>query len=106
MKPYFATLAAMLVCTAALAQDIPITVSGKVTDAEDGQPVPFASVHLEGTMVGVSTDSEGKYMITIPEDGILVFSSIGYKSKEVAVEGRKTLNVTLEPDAEFIDETI
>lgn len=106
MKPYFATLAAMLVCTAALAQDIPITVSGKVTDTEDGQPVPFASVHLEGTMVGVSTDSEGKYMITIPEDGILVFSSIGYKSKEVAVEGRKTLNVTLEPDAEFIDETI
>ena len=106
MKPYFATLAAMLVCTAALAQDIPITVSGKVTDAEDGQPVPFASVHLEGTMVGVSTDSEGKYIITIPEDGILVFSSIGYKSKEVAVEGRKTLNVTLEPDAEFIDETI
>ncbi|MBQ8483436.1 MAG: TonB-dependent receptor [Bacteroidales bacterium] len=96
----------MLVCTAALAQDIPITVSGKVTDAEDGQPVPFASVHLEGTMVGVSTDSEGKYIITIPEDGILVFSSIGYKSKEVAVEGRKTLNVTLEPDAEFIDETI
>ncbi len=106
MKPYFATLAAMLVCTAALAQDIPITVSGKVTDAEDGQPVPFASVHLEGTMVGVSTDAEGHYSITIPEDGILVFSSIGYKSKEVAVEGRKTLNVTLEPDAEFIDETI
>lgn len=106
MKPYFVTLAALLICSAAIAQDIPVTVSGKVTDAEDGNPVPFASVHLEGTMVGVSTDAEGKYIITIPEDGILVFSSIGYKSREVAVEGRKTLNVTLEPDSEFIDETI
>ncbi|MBR2127277.1 MAG: TonB-dependent receptor [Bacteroidales bacterium] len=106
MKPYFVTLAALLVCTVAFAQDISITVTGKVTDAEDGQPVPFASVHLEGTMIGVSTDSEGNYIITIPEDGILVFSSIGYKSKEIAVEGRKNLNVTLEPDSEFIDETI
>ena len=106
MKPYFVTLAALLVCTVAFAQDITITVTGKVTDAEDGQPVPFASVHLEGTMIGVSTDSEGNYIITIPEDGILVFSSIGYKSKEIAVEGRKNLNVTLEPDSEFIDETI
>lgn len=106
MKPYFATLAALLIGIAAHAQDIPITVSGSVTDAEDGKPVPYASVHLEGTMVGVSTDAEGKYTITIPEDGILVFSSIGYKTREIAVEGRMTLNVTLEPDTEFIDETI
>lgn len=105
MKPYLAILAALL-SFAAQAQEIPMTVSGKVTDSADGNPVPFASVHLEGTMVGVSTDSQGHYTITIPEDGILIFSSIGYKTMEVAVEGRKTLDVKLEPDSEYLEETI
>ena len=103
MKPYLAILAALL-SFAAQAQEIPMTVSGKVTDSADGNPVPFASVHLEGTMVGVSTDSQGHYTITIPEDGILVFSSIGYKTMEVAVEGRKTLDVKLEPDSEYLED--
>ena len=83
-----------------------MTVSGKVTDSSDGSPVPYASVHLEGTMVGVSTDSQGHYTITIPEDGILIFSSIGYKTMEVAVEGRKTLDIKLDPDSEYLEETI
>lgn len=105
MKPYLAILAALL-SFAAHAQEIPMTVSGKVTDSSDGSPVPFASVHLEGTMVGVSTDNQGHYTITIPEDGILIFSSIGYKTMEVAVEGRKTLDVKMEPDSEYLEETI
>lgn len=105
MKLIFA-IAAALIVTAASAQDIPLTVSGKVTDSSDGKPVPYASVHLEGTMIGVSTNGEGRYTITIPEDGILIFSSIGFKTKEVAVEGRKTLDVKLEPDTEYLEETI
>lgn len=88
------------------AQEIPLTVKGKVTDASTNEAVPYASVHLEGTMVGVSTDGEGFYEITIPEGGILIFSSIGYKTKEVAAEGSTTVNVALEPDNEYIDETI
>lgn len=105
MKLIYAIAAALIVTTAS-AQDIPLTVSGKVTDSSDGKPVPFASVHLEGTMIGVSTDAEGHYTITIPEDGILIFSSIGYKTKEAAVEGRKTLDVKLDPDSEYLTETI
>ena len=91
---------------AASAQDIPLTVKGKVTDASTDGPIPYASVHLEGTMIGVSSDGEGNYVITIPEDGILIFSSIGYKTKEIAVEGRTTLNAALEPDTESLEETI
>ena len=105
MKLIFAILAGCLSVTA-IAQEIPLTVSGKVTDSSDGKPIPYASVHLSGTMVGVSTDGNGYYIITIPEDGILVFSSISYKTKEIAVEGRKELNVALEHDTEYIEETI
>ena len=100
------TFLTALTAISASAQDIPLTVKGKVTDASTDGPIPYASVHLEGTMTGVSTDGEGNYVITIPEDGILIFSSIGYKTKEIAAEGRATLNVALEPDTESLEETI
>ena len=100
------TLLTAFTAVFASAQEIPLTVKGKVTDASTGEPVPYASVHLEGTMTGVSTDGDGLYFITIPEDGILIFSSIGYKTKEVAVEGRASLDIVLEPDTESLEETI
>ena len=97
-------LTAALMSSAALAQNI--TVSGNVTDSSNGEPIPFASVHLEGTTVGVSTDSEGHYSLSVPHDGMLVFSSIGYQSEEVPVSSSGIHNVSLDPDSEFLDETI
>ena len=95
---------AAIVSAALQAQDI--TVTGKVYDAGNGDPVPFASVHLEGTMIGVSTDEYGFYSIKVPHDGTLVYSSIGYTSVQIAIDGRTELDMALEPDSEFIDETI
>ena len=100
------TLLTALTAIAASAQDNPRTVKGKVTDSSDGSPIPFVSVHIDGTMVGINADADGFYSITIPEDCTLIFSSIGYKTKDVAVEGRTLIDVTLEPDAESIEETI
>lgn len=98
------TLIAVLVSSVIFAQNI--SVSGNVTDSNTGEPVPYASVHLEGTMIGVSTDNEGHYTISVPHDGLLVFSSIGYKTTEVTVASSGTINVQLHPDSEFLDETI
>ena len=98
------TMLAAVVSAAVYGQDI--TVTGKVSDAGSGEPVPFASVHLEGTMTGVSTDEYGVYSIRVPSDGVLVFSSIGYVSLQLAIDSRTQLDVALDPDAEFIDETI
>ena len=95
-----------MAAVAVSAQDLPRNVEGRVTDAMTGEPIPYASVHIEGTMLGTSTDGEGIYVITVPSDGILVFSSIGYKTREIPVEGKSAVNAELEPDTESLEETI
>ncbi len=98
------TMLATFVTVFASAQGL--TVFGYVTDSASGEPVPFASVHMEGTSSGTSTDAEGYYHLELPSKGTLVFSSIGYKSRKVPVETYGVLNASLDPDTEFLDETI
>ena len=83
-----------------------LTVTGKVTDSSNSEPVSFASIQIKGTMKGGSTLSDGTYSISAPSDAVLIFSSIGYKSVEVNVAGSAVHNVVLEPDSEFLEETI
>ena len=104
LKLLLTCLMAVMMCGVAFAQNI--TVKGKVTDAASGEGVAFASIQLKGTMTGTATDAEGNYTITVPKDGILVFSSIGYVTQEVAVDGKAQHNVMLASDAESISETI
>ena len=59
-----------------------------------------------GAMTGGSTDIDGNYSITGPSNGILIFSSIGYKNVEVAVAGKAVHDVVMAPDTETLEETI
>ena len=81
------------------------TVTGTVTD-ESGQPLAGASVLVAGTTVGVNTDLDGNYSVTVPKNGILVFSFIGFEEQRINPEGRKTINVVLVEDKNVLDETI
>ena len=90
----------------ALAYGQNITVTGKVSDSSTGDGVPFASVQLKGTMIGSVADADGNYSISAPSNGTLIFSSVGYTNEEVAVSGRRSINVALSPDAESLEETI
>lgn len=94
----------MLGMTSAFGQGL--KVSGKVTDAETGEGIPFASVVVKGTLTGISTSADGNYSITVPNDGVLEFSSVGYLSREVVIKGQSVVNVKLEVDHEQLDETI
>ncbi|MBR4326594.1 MAG: SusC/RagA family TonB-linked outer membrane protein [Bacteroidales bacterium] len=71
-----------------------ITVRGKVT-AQDGTPLPGVSVKLKGTTVSTLTDTDGAFMIEATSDGTLVFSFLGYITKEVAVDGNGSMGVVV-----------
>lgn len=104
MRKMLTALAAMLTVWSAMAQNM--EVRGKVTDAAGGGSVPFAAVRVQGTVTGTSSDADGMYTISVGKDAVLVFSSLGYVSKEVPVEGKSVVDVALEPDTEYLDETI
>ena len=65
-----------------------------------------ASVVVKGTLVGTSTDLDGKYTISAPAGATLEFQYVGYTTVEMAVNGRTTIDVALSPDAEALEETI
>ncbi|NER17831.1 SusC/RagA family TonB-linked outer membrane protein [Spongiivirga citrea] len=82
------------------------TITGAVTDA-NGVPLPSVNVLQKGTKNGVAADFDGNYAIKlIPGQEILVFSYIGFKSKEVAINAQDVINVSLEEDAENLDEVV
>ena len=64
------------------------------------------SVVQQNTRNGVSSDVDGNFSINVPSNANLVFSSIGYKDAVVAVSGRASLSVSLEPDSELLEQTI
>ena len=103
MKLFF-TVLAVLIGSVAYAQNI--TVTGSVKDSSTDEFVPFASIQLKGTMTGASTDADGLFTMTVPADGVLVFSSLGYHTLEVPVDGKKTFIVILDPDTQVLSETI
>ena len=83
------------------------TITGKVKDTQ-GNTVPGVSVFIKGTTVGVATDADGLFKLTIPEqkDIVLVFSFVGMKTQEVALKNQKEINIVMEEDAKVMDEVV
>ena len=79
-------------------------ITGTVSD-ENGVPLPGATVLVQGTSNGVSTDFDGNYSISASQGDTLVFSFVGYASQSVVVGSSTTLNVSLEPD-NTLDEVV
>ena len=93
------------VSTALFAQNI--TVKGTVTDSSNGEPVMGAAVVVKGNPTSYAlTDVQGAYSITVPRNGSLVVSNMGYKTKQVEVNGMTLVNIELEQDAEFLEEVV
>ncbi|MDH3710864.1 MAG: carboxypeptidase-like regulatory domain-containing protein, partial [Cyclobacteriaceae bacterium] len=84
-----------------------ITVSGKVTSAEDGGGLPGVNVIIKGTTAGAVTDVEGNYKLNAPSgDAILVFSFVGYTNQEVPIQARTTVDVVLALDVSQLEEIV
>lgn len=81
------------------------TVTGKVT-GEDGSTLPGVTVSIKGTSKGTNSDANGNFRISVPKDGILAFSFVGFTAQEINVGSRSTLNVNLIPSSENLSEVI
>jgi len=81
------------------------TVTGTVSDASG--PLPGVNVIVKGTTNGGQTDLDGKYTLNnVPSEAVIVFSYLGFKTQEVAVNGQSTINITLTEDASALDEIV
>ena len=82
------------------------TVAGRVV-TKNGEGLPGVTVVLKGTTNGATSDINGRYSIVVPDSkGTLVFSFIGFATKEVAINNQTSLNVTLADDAKALDEVV
>src|SRR6185312_2471125 len=79
------------------------TVTGKVTDAKDGSPLPGVTITVKGTTTGTNTDTNGAFSLSAPSTGTLIFTFLGYNSQEIAVSDGP-INVKLSANATALNE--
>ena len=106
MKKVKLLLSALMVLAAtvvASAQNI--RVSGIVTDA-NGDPLPGATVMVQGTTNGTATGADGSYSLTVPSNATLVATMVGYVDEVAAVRGRSTVNFGLKEDSELLENSV
>jgi CarboxypepD_reg-like domain/TonB-dependent Receptor Plug Domain len=96
---------ALAVCGSAFAQGR--VVSGKVTAAEDPNGLPGVNVRVKNTQTGTTTDADGNFKVSLStNDAVLVFSFIGYQTKEITVGAQSVINVTLQVDVKTLKEVV
>ncbi|MDR2147456.1 MAG: TonB-dependent receptor [Tannerella sp.] len=82
-------------------------VKGIVTEEENGEPIPFASIVVKGTTIGTATDMDGNYSLETPAGAtVLQFSYLGMQTREETINGRAVINVALRPDQRLLDEVV
>lgn len=96
---------ALLLHTAVLGQTV---VSGRVTSADDRNGLPGTTITLKGTATGTTADAEGRYRLSVPDrtNAVLVFSSVGYITREVPVGSQTTIDLELVTDDRQLSEVV
>ena len=94
----------IIICSVSFANAQTI-VKGVVSD-KDGLTLPGVNVIVKNTKTGLITDFDGNFQVDVPSNGILVFSYIGFKTQEVSVNGKTTINVVLEESTTELDAVV
>jgi len=84
----------------------PIEVTGRVTSAETGEPLPGVNIVIQGTSKGATTDMNGNYSIEAPPDATLVFTFVGYQEQTVVVNGRQEIDIAMQPSLTELEEVV
>ncbi len=82
------------------------TVTGTVTSTDEGEPLPGATVVIQGTTRGIITNLDGEYSIEASSEDVLVFSFVGYQAQAIQVEDKTEINVALEPELLSMEEVV
>lgn len=82
------------------------TVTGRVISGDDGTGLPGVSILEKGTTNGTVSDADGNYSLSVSENAILVYSFVGYAAQEVPVNGRSSINITLQTDVTALSEVV
>jgi len=82
-----------------------IRITGKVTSST-GEALAGVSIQVKGSRVGTVTDANGNFSISVPDDAVLVISSVGYETQEISVKGKTTLNVNLKQSEKVQDAVV
>ena len=102
---FYLTLVASISFTGLFAQEV--TVTGTVTDQQDGSPLPGVNILIQGTVSGTTTDVLGTYTIRVPgEDAALLFTYVGYNTVEERVGNRSVIDVGLSQDITQLSEVV
>jgi TonB-linked SusC/RagA family outer membrane protein len=97
-------LAVLGLCGQMFAQDRLVT--GKVTDAKDGSPLPGVSIAVKGSTKGTTTDATGSYKVNAPANGVLSISFVGYSSQEIKTGSRSEVNVQMTENVNQLSEVV
>ncbi|WP_417887738.1 SusC/RagA family TonB-linked outer membrane protein [Zunongwangia sp.] len=81
-------------------------VSGTVISADDTMPIPGVSIMVKGTTKGTTTDFDGNYTISVSPDAVLVFSYLGFKTREITVGEQTNIDVSLQTSTAELDEIV
>ncbi len=82
------------------------TVTGKITDAKNGTPLPGVSVKLKSGQTGTTTNNEGIFKLQAKAGDVLEFSAVGFKSRSEKLAGSSTISVAMEEDADQLNEVV
>jgi TonB-linked SusC/RagA family outer membrane protein len=97
----------LLLLTGSLAIAQTVMITGTVTSSEDGMALPGVNVSAKGTTIGAMTGVDGKYSITVPANiQILTYSFIGFKTQDITIGGRTSINIVLVSDLTTLDEVV
>ncbi|MDN3686249.1 TonB-dependent receptor [Cyclobacterium jeungdonense] len=86
-------------------QEADVTISGTVLD-ENGEPLPGATISVQGTTRGTVTDLDGKFSITVPEESSLVISFIGYQSQTIKAGNQSNITIRMNQDSSALEEVV
>ena len=81
-------------------------ITGTVTDGNSGESLPGVNVVVEGTTIGAVTNANGNYTLEVPENGVVIFSYVGYMTEKVQLAGQTRIDMKLMPDIKKLDEVV